>query len=208
MGARRGSSRIISEAISAIMRTQALICPETIVGITEASTTRRRSMPKTRSLLSTTAPIAQVPQGWFAVTAVLRNHCSMSSSDVIDDGPFNLPLNGASAAREAMSRPILAPCTSVCTSCGCSRNLLKIRGWSKGSDDPSKTSPRLLGWSSVGLIDSASSKAGRMRGNQICASPLTAQNMNSMSGTSRPDRVLMNAKMKLGSIVPGPVPNR
>ncbi len=34
------------------------------VGMTDASTTRRASMPSTRSSASTTAPMAQVPAGW------------------------------------------------------------------------------------------------------------------------------------------------
>ena len=39
--------------------------PEVIAGMTEASATRRRPSPRTRSLASTTAPMAQVPAGWY-----------------------------------------------------------------------------------------------------------------------------------------------
>src|SRR5262249_19683732 len=61
--------RIRSAAFSAIMITGALMLPPTRSGITEASTTRRSSTPRTRSAGSTTAsgsvagPIRQVPAG-------------------------------------------------------------------------------------------------------------------------------------------------
>jgi len=54
---------------SAIMMVGALVLPPTSVGITEASTTRRPSSPRTWHWLSTTAmvslsaPILQVPTG-------------------------------------------------------------------------------------------------------------------------------------------------
>jgi len=60
--------RIQSAARSAIMMVGALVLPPISVGITEASTTRRPSMPCTRNFVSTTAiastPILQVPTGW------------------------------------------------------------------------------------------------------------------------------------------------
>ena len=42
----------------------AFVLPRVIVGITEASATRRPSKPYTRSCGSTTEPIAQVEVGW------------------------------------------------------------------------------------------------------------------------------------------------
>jgi len=48
------AARIMSEALSAIMMTQALMCADTKSGIAEASTTRSASMPRTRNCGSTT----------------------------------------------------------------------------------------------------------------------------------------------------------
>ena len=59
----------ISLARSAIMMVGALVLPEVIVGMIEASITRRRSMPRTLKSVSTTAlgsfarPILHVPTG-------------------------------------------------------------------------------------------------------------------------------------------------
>ena len=56
-------------------------------GITEASTTRNASTPRTLSSGSTTAvgsfalPILQVPSGWWTVIAVARIWASISASD-------------------------------------------------------------------------------------------------------------------------------
>jgi hypothetical protein len=62
--------RIQVEAFYAIIRVGELMFPETIKGITEASTTLTPSTPRSLNLLSTTAlgssavPILQVPHGW------------------------------------------------------------------------------------------------------------------------------------------------
>ncbi len=62
------SCNTISAPFSPIMMVAALVLPETTVGITEASTTRSRSTPRTRNCGSTTAigclPIVQVLVGW------------------------------------------------------------------------------------------------------------------------------------------------
>jgi hypothetical protein len=42
----------------------ALVLPRTTRGMTEQSTTRSPSVPRTRSSSSTTLPIAHVPAGW------------------------------------------------------------------------------------------------------------------------------------------------
>ena len=64
VSARSGARpRIKSAAFSASMMVGALMLPRTMTGITEASTTRKPSTPSTRSWLSTTDPMAQVPTG-------------------------------------------------------------------------------------------------------------------------------------------------
>ena len=51
----------IRSAIAAVVR---FVFARGIVGMTEASTTRRPSTPRTRHSESTTSPIAHVPAGW------------------------------------------------------------------------------------------------------------------------------------------------
>ena len=62
----------------------------TMLGMTEASTTRRFSTPYTRVLGSTTAisstPILAVQQGWYALSVCCRIHALISSS-VRTSGP-------------------------------------------------------------------------------------------------------------------------
>ena len=62
------SSIIMAEAFSPIMIVGALVLPVVTVGMTEASTTRRPEIQRTRNRESTTAigssPILQVPTGW------------------------------------------------------------------------------------------------------------------------------------------------
>ena len=69
--AARASSRIMAAAFSAIMSVGALVLPEVIVGITEASATRRPRRPRRRRRGSTTAPASapkrQVATGWKMV---------------------------------------------------------------------------------------------------------------------------------------------
>src|SRR6185312_13809489 len=78
----RGSlPRIRSAAFSAIMIVAAFVFARVIVGITDASTTRRPSTPKTRSSGSTTAPIAHVDVGWYTVWLARTAQSRMSASE-------------------------------------------------------------------------------------------------------------------------------
>ena len=54
------------------MIVEAFVLPRVIRGITDASTTRRPSIPYTRSSLSTTDPIAQVEVGWYTLCERLQ----------------------------------------------------------------------------------------------------------------------------------------
>ena len=76
--------RMRSEALSAIIMTPALRLAESIIGMIEASTTRRPSSPRTRNSSSTTlvgsfsGPMRQVPIGWNVV--VPRSFAAPSNS--------------------------------------------------------------------------------------------------------------------------------
>jgi hypothetical protein len=65
--------RTRSAALSPIMIDGALVLPPGMLGMTDASATRRPSRPRRRSAGSTTAiasrPIRQVPTGWYTVFA-------------------------------------------------------------------------------------------------------------------------------------------
>jgi len=61
------SALMRSDASSAIATTGALVLPDTIFGMMEASTTRRFETPFTCNRESVTDPMAQVPTGWYMV---------------------------------------------------------------------------------------------------------------------------------------------
>jgi AcrR family transcriptional regulator len=83
-----------SAPFSAIMTVAALVFPLMIAGITDASTTRRPSMPRTLRSGSTTArsstPIAQVPTAWYSVCdRFLAWSASVASSGFASAGRFD-----------------------------------------------------------------------------------------------------------------------
>jgi hypothetical protein len=90
-----------------------LVLPDVMVGITEASTTRNRSMPNTRKRSSTTAigslgsPIFAVPTGWKIVVpmspADFANVAS-SLSRTCSPGRYSTGWNALSAGCETMCR--------------------------------------------------------------------------------------------------------
>lgn len=82
-----GAPLMASAAFSAIMMVGALRFPLTMLGIMDASTTRRFSTPSTLASGSTTAigsvgwPILQVQEGWYALSAFCLTKASISLCD-------------------------------------------------------------------------------------------------------------------------------
>src|SRR4029077_6512720 len=80
-------ARIQSAARSPIIMQVRLVLARTIFGITEASTTRNPSMPRTREYWSTTAslsesgPIFAVVVGWKIVVQLFRTNSAAALSD-------------------------------------------------------------------------------------------------------------------------------
>src|SRR5205823_1329416 len=126
-----GLPRIMSEAFSAIISTQALMWAETRSGIAEASTTRSRSTPCTRNCGSTTAwgpvPITQLEAGWLAVAATFLIQLSISASVfTLGPGDISAPRKRASGGWAATSRAILKPWRKVGRSFGAEKKFVTI----------------------------------------------------------------------------------
>ena len=110
------------------MMTGELVLPLVIVGITEASTTRRPAMPCTRRRASTTAvgslasPIFAVPTGWKIVVAISPALTARSASLTnCAPGLNSSGRNGAIAGRATMSRVNRIDCAAMARSPGVDR---------------------------------------------------------------------------------------
>src|SRR5262249_49641362 len=84
------SCKIMSAPFSAIITGAAFVLPDTSAGMIDASTTRRRPMPRTRRRSSVTAvgsePMRHVLVGWKTVVDVARANAMSPSSLVTLDG--------------------------------------------------------------------------------------------------------------------------
>src|SRR5437879_3340889 len=112
------SSRTRSADFSPIIIVAALVLPDTTVGMTEASATRRPSIPRTLSSGSTTAiastPILQVLVGWNTVPP-RRRAKSKRSSSLCTSGPGRNSdsRKGCMCGLARLRRHILRPATIV-----------------------------------------------------------------------------------------------
>ncbi|MNN85563.1 hypothetical protein D3C81_2028690 [compost metagenome] len=100
----------------------ALRLPVMMIGMIEASTTRRPCMPCTRPWPSTTAmssvPILHEQDGWKAVSACSRmNLSSCSSVCTSAPGLISRPRYGSSAGWAMISRVRRMPSRNSCQSC-------------------------------------------------------------------------------------------
>src|ERR1700676_4164419 len=114
--------KIRSAAFCATMTVGALVFAEVTVGNTDASTTRKRSMPCTFKRASTTAsamlaPMRHVPTGWYTVDARARKSAIRPAESIA-------PRSGARASRintriacvRAMACSSRPPCAASATS--------------------------------------------------------------------------------------------
>jgi hypothetical protein len=139
--------RIRSAARSAIIIVGAFVLPRTSVGITEASTTRRPSMPRTRSRESTTAcwsvPIRQEDTGWYSDSRVFRTVARRASRPcTVPPGDHSSASTEASGPADAISRAFSTPDTRASRSRSSVRYPASIAGAHDGSAERSRTEPR------------------------------------------------------------------
>jgi hypothetical protein len=143
------AARIRSEAFSAIMTTGACVLPETRVGMTEQSTTRSRSTPRTRRRASTTAiassPILHVPAGWKIVCPWARaNSRGRRRSSPPQPGRYSSVRYGTSAFVRASLRVNLSASTRSAIE-RLREVVRRIDGACIGSLDTMRTLPREAG---------------------------------------------------------------
>ena len=96
----------------------AFVLPDVIVGMIEASTTRKPSSPRSRNRSSTTAigsePILHVPHGWKIVVPIFLANAMRSSSVVASDpGAISRFMTFCQAGCEEISRILCMPWSST-----------------------------------------------------------------------------------------------
>ena len=175
----------MSEAFSAIMIVAACVFARVIRGITDASTTRSPSTPKTRSSASTTDPIAHVDVGWYTVWLARSTQATMSFSESESGTLSGSRWIVRSAGCEAISSAMRTPATTLARSSSVVRKLQSTVGFESGIGVRRPTFPREVGLMTTGPNAKPLSGGGVRPSSKNGA----AAKWNSTSGASRPDRV-------------------